>query len=100
MDENRRKALDQSIKNQEKIKKTFDKSSKPRDFQAGDIVILWEKRKEKPGSHNKFDNLWAGPYIIQDAAGKNSFVLSRLDGEKLPLPVNGQLLNLFFNEVI
>jgi hypothetical protein len=100
LDENRRKALDQSIKNQEKIKRTFDKSSRQRDFEAGDIVLLWDKQREKPGSHGKFDSLWAGPYIIQDVATNNSFVLSRLDGEKLPLPVNGQLLKRFFNEVI
>ena len=87
LDENRRKALDQSIKNQEKIKKIFDKSSRQRDFQADDTVLLWDKRKEKPRINDKFDSLWAGPYIIQDVAGKNSFVLSRLDGEKLPLPV-------------
>ena len=97
LDENRRKALDQSIKNQEKIKKTFDKSSRQRDFQAGDTVLLWHKRTEKSGSHGKFDSLWAGPYIIQDVAAKNSFVLSRLDDEKLPLPVNGQLLKFFYN---
>jgi hypothetical protein len=89
LDENRRKAPDQSIKNQEKIKRTFDKSSRQRDFQAVYTVLLWDKRREKPGSHDKFDRLWAGPYIIQDVAGNNSFVLSRLDGEKLPLPVNG-----------
>jgi hypothetical protein len=100
LDENRRKALDQSIKNQEKIKRTFDKSSRQRDFEAGDTVLLWDKQREKPGSHGKFDSLWAGPYIIQDVAANNSFVLSRLDGEKLPLPVNGKLLKLFFNEVI
>jgi hypothetical protein len=100
LDENRRKALDQSIRNQEKVKKTFDKSSKQRDFQIGDTVLLWDKRKEKPGNHGKFDSLWTGPYIIQDVAGKNSFFLSRLDGEKLMLPVNGQLLKLFFSKVI
>jgi hypothetical protein len=63
-------------------------------------VLLWDKKKEKPGSHGKFNSLCIGPYIIQDVAGKNSFILSRLDGEKLTLPVNGQLLKLFFNEVI
>jgi len=57
LDENRRKALDQSIRNQEKIKKTFDKSSRQRDFQTGDTVLLWDKRREKPGSHDKFDSL-------------------------------------------
>jgi hypothetical protein len=40
LDEIRRKALDQSIKNQEKVKKTFDKSSWQRVFQEGDTVLL------------------------------------------------------------
>jgi hypothetical protein len=62
LDENRRKALDQSIKNQEKIKRTFDKSSRQRDFQAGDTILLWDKRREKPGSHDNFDSLWAWYY--------------------------------------
>jgi hypothetical protein len=100
LDEIRRKALDQSIKNQEKVKKTFDKSSRQRVFQEGDTVLLWDKRREKPGNHGKFDSLWTGPYIIQGTAGKNSFFLSRLDGEKLALPVNGQLLKLVLHEVI
>jgi hypothetical protein len=100
LDESRRKALDQSIKNQEKVKKTFDKSSRQRVFQEGDTILLWDKRREKPGNHRKFDNLWTGPYIIQSIAGKKSFFLSRLDGERLTLPMNGQLLKLFFSEVI
>jgi hypothetical protein len=95
----RRKALDQSIKNQDKVKKTFDNSSQQRVFQEGDIV-LWDKRREKPGNHRKFDSLWTSPYIIQGTAGKNSFYLNRLDGENLALPVNDQPLKLFFTEVI
>jgi hypothetical protein len=51
LDENRRKAFDQSVRNQEKVKRTFDKSSKQRAFQKGDTVLLWDKRKEKPGKH-------------------------------------------------
>jgi len=100
LDEIRRKALDQSIKNQDRVKKTFDKSSRQRVFQEGDTVLLWDKRREKPGNHGKFDSLWTGPYIIQGSVGKNSFFLNRLDGENLALLVNGQLIKLFFTEVI
>ena len=100
LDEIRRKALDQSIKNQEKVKKTFDKSSRQRVFQEGDTILLWDKRREKPGNHGKFDSLWTSPYIIQGTAGKNSFCLNRLDGEKLALRVNGQLLKFFFSKNI
>jgi transposase InsO family protein len=100
LDEIKRKALDQSIKNQEKVKKTFDKSSRQRVFQEGETVLLWDKRREKPRNHGKFDNLWTGPYIIQGTTSNKSFFLSRLDGERLALPINGQLLKFFFNEVI
>ena len=96
LDENRRKAFDHSLKSQDKVKKAFDKSSRQRDFQVGDTVLLWDKRREKPGKHGKFDSLWTGPYPIHSIAGTSSFNLSRLDGERLPLPVNGQLLKLFF----
>jgi hypothetical protein len=49
LDENRRKAYDQSYKNQEKIKRAFDKLARQRDFKIGDTMLLWDKGKEKPG---------------------------------------------------
>ena len=100
LDEVRRRAVNQSIKNQDKVKRNFDKSSKPRVFQKGDTVLLWDKRREKPGKHGKFDSLWMGPYIIHDAAGDNFFYLSDMDGEKQSHPINGQILKLFFSENI
>jgi hypothetical protein len=100
LNEIKRKALYQSIKNHENVNNTFDKSSQQRFFQEGDIVLLWDKRREKPRNHGKFDSLWIGPYIIQGTAGENYFCLNRLDGEKLLLPINSQLLKLFFSEMI
>ena len=73
LDESRRAALDQSLRHQESMKGTFDKSAKPRSFQIGDIVLLWDKRREKPRKHGKFDNLWKRPFIIRNTAGTNSF---------------------------
>jgi hypothetical protein len=57
LDEIRRKELDQSIKNQDKVKRIFDKSSRQRVFQEGDTILLWDKRREKSGNHGKFDHL-------------------------------------------
>jgi hypothetical protein len=96
LDENRRRAYDQSCRNQEKIKRAFDKSARQRDFIVGDTVLLWDKGKEKLGKHGKFDNLWLGPYVIREIAGPNSFHLSHLDGEPINIPRNGQQLKLFF----
>ena len=53
--------MDQMGKNQEKIKNTFDHKAKGKIFTEGDLVLLWDKRKEKPGMHKKFDSLWGGP---------------------------------------
>ena len=100
LDEVRRKVVDQNIRIQDKVKRNFDRSSRPRIFQKGDTVFSWDKRREKPSKHGKFDSLWMGSYIIHDIAGVNSFHLSDMDGEKQTLPVNEKLLKLFFSENI
>jgi hypothetical protein len=48
--------------------------------------------------HEKFDNLWIGPYLIESEAGNKSFILATLEGQKLPLPINGYLLKPYFQE--
>ena len=73
LDESRSVALDQSLKHQESMKGTFDKSARPRAFQVGDTVLSWDKRREKPGKHEKFDSLWKGPFIISDMGDTNYF---------------------------
>ena len=100
LDETRRIAFDNICKSQSNIKKSFDRSSRSRSFQVGDMVLLWDRKNEKLGKHKKFDSLWLGPYIIRDIVGPNSFHLSRLDGEPLDLPANGQMLKLFFKDNI
>jgi hypothetical protein len=47
---------------------------------------MWNKKKEKPGKHGKFDSLWLGTYKIEDVSGTNSFYLNHLDEEKMQLP--------------
>ena len=100
LDEVRRRAVEKNISNQDKVKNNFDKYSKPRSFQKGDTVLLWDKRREKSGKHGKFGSLWLGPFIIYDVAGTNSFLLNNMDDEKLIFLVNGKHLNLFFTENI
>ena len=96
LDESRRQACEQNYRNQEKVKRAFDKTTRQRVFSIGDIVLLWDKRREKPGKHGKFDSLWLGPFVIRDVAGPNSSHLSHLNGEPMNLPMNGQQLKIFF----
>jgi hypothetical protein len=88
--------LGQMTRNQEKIKNTFDHKAKERNFAKGDLVLLWDKRKEKPGMHKKFDSLWGGPYKIMSCAGTNSFNLETMEGEILKLPVNALHIKRYY----
>jgi hypothetical protein len=90
LDENKRKTYDQSYKNQEKIKREFDKSTRQRDARVGNTMLLWDKSKEKLGKHGKFGSLWLGPYMIGEIAGPNTFYLIHLDGEPMNIPRNGK----------
>jgi hypothetical protein len=96
LNENRRKANDKNCRNQEKVKRAFDKSARQRDFIIGDTMLLWDKGKEKPCKHGKFNSLWLGPYVIREIAGPNSFYLSHLDSEPMNIPRNGQQFKLFY----
>jgi hypothetical protein len=59
-------------------------------------VLMWDKQRENPGKHGKFNSLWRGPFLVESVARNNYFYLSHLDGEKLPLPMNGQTLKLYY----
>jgi hypothetical protein len=47
-------------KRQQAVKRHFDKSTTARYFQKDQLVLLWNKAKEKPYFH--FEALWIGPY--------------------------------------
>ena len=100
LDESRRNYLDQSIRNSNKFKRTFDRYTRLGSFQVGDTILRWDKWREKPGKHEKFNSLWLGSYIIDEVGGTNSFYLNDLEGERLSLLVNGFLLKMFFAETI
>lgn len=53
----------------------------------GDFVLMRDQKGEKSRKHEKFDALWLGPYWVENATCTNSFYLSHLDGELLPLPI-------------
>ena len=93
LDETRRGAFEHCCKNQSRVKRNFDKSSRNRMFSNNDMVLLWDRRNEKPGNHGKFDSLWKRPYKIEAFGGKNAFFLKDLTKEALPGgPVNGKIL--------
>ena len=96
LEEVRDKAMKTLEQHQAQVKKSFDKKASDKHFQEGDLVLKWDEDRAKPGRHAKFDALWSGAYIITSCKEANSFHLSRLNGEELPIHVNGIHLKAYF----
>jgi len=57
-----------------------------------------DSRREYKGKHEKFDNIWNGPYIVHAFRGNNAFYLKDLDGAEIPGgPVNGRMVKHYFS---
>ena len=65
-------------------------------FKEGDLVLKWDADRDKPSRQSKFDAMRSGPFIITNYKEANAFLLSRPNGEVLPILVNGIHLKLFF----
>lgn len=65
---------------------------KEQNFQIRDLVLKWNKRREGPSKHDKFDFLWFGPFIIHNLAGENYYVLMNIQDDILPAFVNERFL--------
>lgn len=76
-------------KDQSLIKRIFEKISKARSFQQGDLVLKWDVEKEKSSKNSTFYDIWSGPYMVSGYKIKNDFQFSKLDGEELQIPVDG-----------
>ena len=57
LDEVRRMAFDKMVIEQERVKGTFDQRTRDVKFGIGDIVLLWDKVKEKPGKDRKLEKI-------------------------------------------
>jgi hypothetical protein len=96
LEEQRTQAFTDMRRRQEIVKKHFDQSTTFKYFQKDQLVLLWNKAKEKPSFHTKFEALWIGPYQIENILGFNSYLLKNMDGTIQTLPVNGKYLKHFF----
>ena len=97
LEEQREQAKRTHAHHQVLIKSSFDSNKMTRIFfQMGDLVLKWDKAHEEKGKHTKFQKMWLGPFQIFEAIGPSTFVLQDLTGRRDPLPVNGQVLKIYF----
>jgi len=80
---------------QKRMKKTFDKKVRPREFHKGDLVVkkIISVQKDHRG---KWMPNYEGPYVVKKAFSRGALILTRMDGEELPLPVNSDTVKKFF----
>jgi len=80
---------------QQRMKNAFDKKVRLRKFHEGDLVL-------KKMSHTVKDNRgkWAsnyeGPFLVKRAFSGGALVLTNMDGEELPLPVNSDVVKRYY----
>jgi len=79
------------------VKRHFDKSTIARDLKKDELVLLWNKAKEKIYFHTKFEALWIGPYQIEKVIGFNSYLLKDMKGKFQAVFVNRKYRKNFFS---
>ncbi|XP_017428649.1 uncharacterized protein LOC108336698 [Vigna angularis] len=73
---------------QQRMKKAFDKKVHPRKFQESELVLKKEILSIQKDHKGKWTPNYEGLYVVKKAFGGGALILTRMDGEELPLPVN------------
>jgi len=80
---------------QKRMKNAFDKKVRLHKFHEGNLVL-------KNMSHAVKDNRgkWAlnyeGPFVVKRAFSGGALVLTNMDGEELPLPINSNVVKRYY----
>jgi len=66
------------------MKKAFDKKVRPQEFHEGDLVVkkIISVQKDHRG---KWMPNYEGPDVVKKAFSRGALILTRMDGEELPL---------------
>jgi hypothetical protein len=96
LNENRRRDFNQLVQKKDKVKSFFYGKSKPREFNLGDFLLMWDRKIDKQGNHGKFHSFWKGHFQVESIFGTNYSHLSHLDKEDIQFHVNGKSLNMYY----
>ncbi|XP_057763216.1 uncharacterized protein LOC130983056 [Arachis stenosperma] len=91
----RLEAYENSRLYKEKVKAVHDKNIKRREFQPGDLVLLYNSRMRL--MLGKLRSRWDGPYRVERVEPYRVFHLSHPSSSEL-IKVNGHRLKLFHGE--
>jgi hypothetical protein len=94
LEEWRDKAYHSASIYKEITKRWHDKWLKPKVFNPGDMVLLFNSRVKLFG-HGKLRSKWLGPYLIVDTSPHGAITIQDNDGNTFK--VNGHCLKLFLD---
>ena len=95
IEEKRMTALCHGQLYQKRMKKAFDKKVRPRVFREGDLVLK-KIQSFISDSRGKWTPNYDGPYVVKKAFSGGALILTNMDGEELPRPVNTDAVKKYF----
>lgn len=77
------------------VKTQYDKKVKPRSYQEGDLVFLYDKKHDLLGL-GMLQPLCLSPYVVKKALSKGAYELQVWEGVPLAEPKNGLYLKRYY----
>jgi hypothetical protein len=96
----RLEALEAIEKDKRRVARAYNKMVKAKSFQVGDLV--WKTILPIGSKSNKFGKWspsWEGPYKVVRVCSRNSYMVQSLQGQQLPMALNGRYLKKFYLSV-
>ncbi|KAK9071857.1 hypothetical protein SSX86_008287 [Deinandra increscens subsp. villosa] len=81
---------------QQRIAKSYNKNTRLRRFQVGDLVLRKAFQNTTNPADGKLAPKWEGPYLIDSEEGKGAYRLVNMEGEPLPRAWNAIHLKAYF----
>ena len=81
---------------QQRMKNAFDKKVRLRKFHEGDLVLIKMSHAVKD-NRGKLAPNYEGPFIVKMAFSGGALVLTNMDGEELPSPVNSDVVKRYYS---
>jgi len=80
---------------QMRMARAFDKNVHLREFQPGDLVL----KKVLPNQNDprgKWSPTYEGPYVVKKAFSGGALILTHVDGEEFPRPMNADIVKKYY----
>ncbi|KAJ9189416.1 hypothetical protein P3X46_000712, partial [Hevea brasiliensis] len=80
---------------QMRMARAFDKNVRPREFRPGDLVLK-KVLSNQNDPRGKWSPTYEGPYVVKKAFSGGALILTHMDGEEFPRPVNADTVRIYY----